>query len=144
VFEDCRTILNDFASAVGQGRLASDLRPENFQRYRIRLAKRLGVHALTQHIIAIRSVFKYAYRCAVIKVTAVYAFEEKCAMSCPNFMPLGNNNREFICAVRPQFFMVTRHPHRHCEPSRKDGAGNLIRKFEIAPVGTSSPFQGSQ
>lgn len=60
-FEDCRKIVSDFAKSVGKERLVTDLRPEDFQRYRLKLAKRLGVHALTRHVTAIRSVFKYAY-----------------------------------------------------------------------------------
>jgi integrase len=65
-FEDCRTIVTEFASAVGKERIVSDLRPEDFQHYRTRLAKKLGVHALTRNIIAIRSVFKYAYETDLI------------------------------------------------------------------------------
>jgi integrase len=60
-FEDCRKIVREFAQAVGKERLVADLRPEDFQRYRLKLARRLGVHALTRHVTAIRSVFKYAY-----------------------------------------------------------------------------------
>jgi len=60
-FEDCRSILKLFTRWVGKGRVVGDLRPEDFQRYRTRLAKRLGVHALTRHVTAIRSVFKYAH-----------------------------------------------------------------------------------
>ena len=60
-FEDCRAILARFANVAGKNRLVSDLRPEDFQRYRARLAKRLGVHALTRNLTTIRSVFKYAY-----------------------------------------------------------------------------------
>ena len=47
-FEDCRSILTAFATAVGKKRLLADLRGEDFQRYRSSVAKRLGVHALTQ------------------------------------------------------------------------------------------------
>ncbi|MFH1419293.1 MAG: hypothetical protein ABII12_13545 [Planctomycetota bacterium] len=60
-FEDCRTIVEKFAQAVGKHRLVSDLGPEDFQRCRTELAKRLGVHALTRHITAIKSVFRYAF-----------------------------------------------------------------------------------
>lgn len=60
-FEDCRKIVSDFAKPVGKERLVGYLRPEDFQRYRLKLAKRLGVHALPRHVTAIRSVFKYAY-----------------------------------------------------------------------------------
>jgi integrase len=59
-FEDCRRMVSAFAQAVGKSRPVSDLCPDDFQRYRIRLAKTLGVHALTRQITAIRSVFKYA------------------------------------------------------------------------------------
>jgi integrase len=60
-FEDCREIVSEFATAVGKGRVVADLRPDDFQRYRVKLAKRLGVHALTRHLTSIRSMFKYAY-----------------------------------------------------------------------------------
>lgn len=60
-FEDCRTIVGEFAQTVGKLRLVADLRPDDFQRYRTRLAKRLGVHALTRHLTVIKGVFKYAY-----------------------------------------------------------------------------------
>jgi hypothetical protein len=60
-FADSREIVSEFATAVGKERLATDLRPEDFQRYRLKLAKRLGVHALTRHVTCIRSLFKYAY-----------------------------------------------------------------------------------
>ena len=49
-FEDCRRILGDFTKAVGKQRMVSDLRPEDFAAYRTRLAKRMGVHALTRTI----------------------------------------------------------------------------------------------
>ena len=60
-FEDSREIVSEFATAVVKERLATDLRPEDFQRYRLKLAKRLGVHALTRHVTCIRSLFRYAY-----------------------------------------------------------------------------------
>lgn len=60
-FGDCRSILKLFARWVGKGRVVGDLPPEDFQRYRTRLAKRLGVHALARHVTAIRSTFKYAH-----------------------------------------------------------------------------------
>lgn len=53
--------MTDFARSVGKGRGVGDLRPEGFQWYRLKLAKRLGVHALTRHLTATRSAFKYAY-----------------------------------------------------------------------------------
>ena len=56
-FEDCRTVLESFASFVGPGRLALDLSPDDFLRYRQKFARRglggrkpLGVHALTRAI----------------------------------------------------------------------------------------------
>ncbi|HOW73642.1 MAG TPA: tyrosine-type recombinase/integrase [Phycisphaerae bacterium] len=66
-FEDCRSILKGFAGLTGKNRLVADLRPNDFQRYRARQAKRLGVHALTREITVIRSMFKYAYESDVIE-----------------------------------------------------------------------------
>lgn len=60
-FEDCRTIITQFAEAVGKGRLVSDLRPDDFNTYRLRLAGRLGAHALTRNIVTVRGMFKYTY-----------------------------------------------------------------------------------
>jgi len=60
-FEDCRSILVAFAEALGKSRLVSDLRPEDFQRYRSSLAKKLGVHALTRQVTTIKSMFRHAY-----------------------------------------------------------------------------------
>lgn len=65
-FEDCRTILVDFADSVGKLRIISDVRPEDLQRYRARLAKKLGVHALTRAVGVVRSVLKYAYETELI------------------------------------------------------------------------------
>ncbi len=60
-FEDCRSILTEFAKAVGKGCVVDDLQATDFQGYRAKLAKRLGVHALRRHITAIKGAFKYAY-----------------------------------------------------------------------------------
>lgn len=60
-FEDCRSIIADFARSIGRERPADDLQPLDFQHFRAKLSKRLGVHALRRHIIAIKSVFRYAY-----------------------------------------------------------------------------------
>ena len=60
-FEDCRTILNEFARSLGKHRPADDLQPIDSQRYRAMLSKRLGLFALRRHITAIKSVFKYSY-----------------------------------------------------------------------------------
>ena len=68
-FEDCRRVADSFAQFVGPGRLLSDLSPEDFQRYRQKLARRglpvngrgLGVYALTRTISIVRGMFKYAY-----------------------------------------------------------------------------------
>jgi len=72
-FEDCRTVLESLASFVGPGRLALDLSPDDFLRYRQKLArtglggrKPLGVHALTRAITVVRGVFKYAYEMNLI------------------------------------------------------------------------------
>jgi hypothetical protein len=56
-FEDCRTVLDSFVSFAGPGRLASDLAPDDFLRYRQRLSRQgltgrkgLGVYALRQYV----------------------------------------------------------------------------------------------
>ncbi|MCZ6654329.1 MAG: tyrosine-type recombinase/integrase [Planctomycetota bacterium] len=66
-FEDCRCILKEFAQGVGKHRTVLDLCPADFQRYRSRLTKRLGVYALRRHITAIKSVFKYAYDMGLVE-----------------------------------------------------------------------------
>ncbi len=66
-FEDCRSVLTEFARGVGKERIVSDLEAMDFQRHRTGLAKRLGVHALRRHITAIKSVFKYAYDMGLIE-----------------------------------------------------------------------------
>ena len=72
-FEDCRYVVENFASFVGEGRLASDLAPEDFLKYRQRLMrsglggrKGLGVHALIRVITVVRGLFKYAYEIDLI------------------------------------------------------------------------------
>lgn len=65
-YEDCRVIISEFSKSMGHSRLVSDLRPDDFQRYRNRRAKQIGVHALTREITTIRSVFKYAYESDLI------------------------------------------------------------------------------
>ncbi|MBE3096316.1 MAG: hypothetical protein IMZ44_04205 [Planctomycetes bacterium] len=72
-FEDCRHGVENFASFAGGGRLASDLAPEDFLKYRQRLMrlglggrKGLGVHALIRAITVVRGLFKYAYEINLI------------------------------------------------------------------------------
>ena len=68
-FEDCRRNVTDFATFIGASRPGSDLRPEDFQRYRQKLlssgvnrsGRGLGVHALNHVITTIKGVFRYAY-----------------------------------------------------------------------------------
>jgi len=73
-FEDCRTALESLASFVGPGRLASDVSPDDFLRYRQKLLrtgltgrKGLGVYALTRAITVIRGMLKYAYEMNLIE-----------------------------------------------------------------------------
>jgi hypothetical protein len=73
-FEDCRMVLESLASFVGPGRLASDVSPDDFLRYRQKLVrtgltgrKGLGVHALTRAITVIRGMLKYAYEMNLIE-----------------------------------------------------------------------------
>jgi integrase len=84
-FEDCRTVLDSFASFAGPGRLASDLAPDDFLRYRQRLSRQgltgrkgLGVYALTRAITVVRSMLKYAYEMNLIDIPIKYgkAFEQ--------------------------------------------------------------------
>jgi len=72
-FEDCRTVLDNFVSFAAPGRLASDLAPDDFLRYRQRLSRQgltgrkgLGVYALTRAITVVRSALKYAYEMNLI------------------------------------------------------------------------------
>ena len=60
-FEDCRCILQEFAAGLGKHCAVSSLSASDFERYRAKLSRRLGVHALRRHITAIKSVFRYAY-----------------------------------------------------------------------------------
>jgi len=53
-FEDCRSIISEFAKAVGKDRVVDNLQATDFQGYRAKLAKRLGVYALRRHITAMR------------------------------------------------------------------------------------------
>ena len=73
-FEDCRTALESLASFVGPGRLALDVSPDDFLRYRQKLLrtgltgrKGLGVYALTRAITVIRGMLKYAYEMNLIE-----------------------------------------------------------------------------
>jgi len=73
-FENCRTVLESFTQFVGGGRLMSDLRPDDFQRYRQKLAKQglsgrgeLGVHALNRAVTVVRGMLKYAYEVDLLK-----------------------------------------------------------------------------
>ena len=73
-FEDCRSLVEDFARYTAPGRLVDDLRPEDFQNYRLRLVRSglksrgrgLGVHALTRTITVIRGMFKHAYEVGLL------------------------------------------------------------------------------
>lgn len=53
----CRAIKNHF----GANRLATDLRPDDFAKYRDKLTKRLKLVAIGNEIQRVRSVFKFAY-----------------------------------------------------------------------------------
>jgi len=73
-FENCRTVLENFAQFAGMGRLVSDLLPDDFQQYRQRLTKKglaghggLGVHALNRAVTVVRGMFKYAYEIDLLK-----------------------------------------------------------------------------
>jgi len=66
--EDCRRVIEVFARVVGLQRGVSDLRPDDFERFRLRLVKKglggtkgLGAHALNRAITVIRGLFKHAF-----------------------------------------------------------------------------------
>ena len=71
-FEDCRRILTDFGRAVGVNRSATDLRPDDFEKYRACKAKHLGVHSLTKTITAIKGLFKYAIEAGLLEHSPRY------------------------------------------------------------------------
>jgi integrase len=60
-FRDYHLACGQIVKAFGRRRLVSDLRPADFERLRIRLAKRCGPVRLGNEIQQIRSVFRYAY-----------------------------------------------------------------------------------
>lgn len=60
-FEDCRSVLTKFGRKVGKDRPLTELRPSDFQAYRSRLTKRLGVRALVKSITTIKSMFRYGF-----------------------------------------------------------------------------------
>jgi len=71
--EDCRRAIDAFAKLVGSQRVVSDLRPEDFERFRLRLVQKglggrkgLGVHALNRAITVIKGLFKYAFQADLI------------------------------------------------------------------------------
>ena len=76
-FEDCRRTVSDWARFMGMACAVSDLRPEDFGRYRVRLAKRLGTLSLGKHITLIRCMFNYAVEVDLIdrlpKLSRVFA-----------------------------------------------------------------------
>ena len=66
--EDCRRVIEFFAGTVGSLRAVSDLNPEDFEKFRVRLVRKglgggrgLGAHALNRAITVIKGLFKYAY-----------------------------------------------------------------------------------
>jgi len=65
-FDDCRRTLSDWADAFGKATAVSDIRPDDFARYRNRLAKRLGARSLGRHIIIVKGMFNYAFDVGLI------------------------------------------------------------------------------
>ena len=51
----CKTVVAEF----GNNRLIGDLRAEDFDTFRAKLAKRLGVHGLSREVQQVRTLFKY-------------------------------------------------------------------------------------
>ena len=71
--EDCRRAIQVFARVVGSQRLVSDLRPHDFEKFRLRLVQKglggkkgLGAHALNRAITVIRGLFKHAFETDLI------------------------------------------------------------------------------
>lgn len=71
-FNDYRCATDRVISAVGRGRLVSDLRPDDFGLLRQSLAKTLGAHSLATHVRMIRSVFTWAWENEVIREAVRY------------------------------------------------------------------------
>jgi len=78
-FEDCRSVLKDFAAFMGSGRSVYDLAPDDFERYRGKLTRKgvagrvgLGVHALNRAITVVRGALKYAYEMDLISSPVKY------------------------------------------------------------------------
>ena len=77
--EDCRRVIEAFAKSVGVQRAVSDLRPDDFEKFRLRLVKAgleakkgLGVHALNRAITVIKGLFKYAFDTDLIAMPVKY------------------------------------------------------------------------
>lgn len=77
-WNDQRLILERFAAHLGKQRLADDLGPLDFEKYRRHLALKLGVYAITHAVTVIRSMFKYAVGSGLLDRT-------------PNFGPVFRN-----------------------------------------------------
>ena len=88
-FEDCRRTIKSFAKFIDPNRLVPDLRPDDFEKFRLKLVrhglngtgKGLGVHALNRSITIVKSLFKYAYENDIIDRPTKYgkAFQKPSA-----------------------------------------------------------------
>jgi integrase len=74
-FDDCLVITKAFVAAVGKTRRWDDLAPGDFGRYRQRLYRSYGVHAIDRHMTAVRSMFKFAYDSGIIDRPVRYGQE---------------------------------------------------------------------
>jgi integrase len=63
---DYKEACDEFVERFGKRRLVSDLRPDDFEDLRNRMAKRWGPHRLGRFIQYVRSAFKYAYDAELI------------------------------------------------------------------------------
>jgi integrase len=71
-FEDYQEACDVIVAHFRKGRVASDVRPDEFAALRKKLAKKWGPHRLGKTIQCIRSVFKYAYEAELIEKPVRY------------------------------------------------------------------------
>jgi integrase len=71
-FEDYQEACDAIVAHFGKGRVASDLRPDEFAALRKKLAKRWGPHRLGKVIQCIRCVFKHAFEAELIEKPVRY------------------------------------------------------------------------
>ena len=72
-FDDSRRAAEDYAKFAGSNRIVTDLRPDDFEKYRQKLLRRgisgkkgLGVHALDRSVMVVKAIFNHAYDAELI------------------------------------------------------------------------------